>query len=86
MQHLGADLLGQQRQAGLLPGQPGRAVRGGGRRRDDAGGGQFTRVALGIGALAHDRDVGARSGQCAQQPVDVPADAAPVGRDTRGVD
>ena len=32
---LGGELLGDQRQAGLLPGQPGRPVRDGGRAGDD---------------------------------------------------
>ena len=60
VQHLGADLLGEQRQAGLLPGEPGRAVRGGRRRGDDPRGGKLAGVALRVGALAHHRDVGTR--------------------------
>ena len=75
MQHLGADLLGEQRQAGLLPGQPGRPV------RDRAGPGDDPRVrrergvALRIGALADDGQVGVRAVQRAEQAVDISAHA-----------
>ncbi len=40
VQHVGADLLGEQRQAGLLPGEPRRPVGDGGGRGDDLGGRQ----------------------------------------------
>jgi hypothetical protein len=55
---LGADLLGDQRQTGLLPGEPGRAVRDGSRAGDDLGVGRHPAVALGIGTLTGDGEIG----------------------------
>ena len=88
VQHLGADLLGEQRQAGLLPGEPGRAVRDRGRAGDDLGAGQHPAVTLRVGALATTARSAVRAdpAERAEQAVDVAADTASVGGDTRGVD
>ena len=67
VQHLGADLLGEQRQAGLLPGQPGRAVRQRPpARRAPRRPAATARVTLHVGALAHHREVDA-------EPVTLPS-------------
>ena len=58
VQDVGADLLGDQRQAGLLPGQPGRPVRDRGRAGDDLGVRRQPGVPLRVGALADDGEVG----------------------------
>lgn len=83
---VGVDLLRDQRQAGLLPRQPGRAVRDRGRGGDDLRVGVELAVALGVGPLADDREVGARLGQRPDEPVDVTTDPAPVGGDRCGVE
>ena len=84
--HRGADVLGDQRQAGLLPGDARGAVRQRRRAGHDLGAGHQPAVALGIDALADDREIGVARGQRSQQTVDVAPKAAPVGRNSSGVD
>ena len=74
----GVGLLGDQRQAGLLPGQPGRPVRDRRRSGDHLGAGRDPREPLGVRALAHDHEVLAGLPEAADQPVDVATDAATV--------
>ena len=76
--HLGADLLGHQRQAALLPGQPGGPVRDRGGRGDHACAGHKAAVALLVGPLAGDGEIGSRRLQGADQSVDVAPDGAAV--------
>ena len=83
---LRVDGLGDQRQAGLLPGEAGGAVRDRGRAGDDGGGRRHPAVPLGVGALAHDGQVGAPAGERRDEAVDVPPDAAAVGGDGGRVD
>ena len=77
---VGADLLRDQRQPGLLPGQPGRAVRDGRRPGDDLGVAGEPVEPLGVGPLADDDEVLARRPQQgADQTVDVAPDPTAVG-------
>ena len=76
--HLGSDLLGHQRQAALLPGQPGGPVRDRGGRGDHAGAGHEAAVAFLVGPLADEGQIGSRRLQGADQSVDVAPDGAAV--------
>ena len=70
---VGPHLLGDQRQAALLPGQPGRPVRDRRRRRDDPGPRHETPVPLLIGALTGDSQVGSSDTEGADETVNVTA-------------
>ncbi len=78
--HVRVHLLRDQRQAGLLPGQPGRAVRDRGRAGHDVRSGDEPGVPLLVGALTGHRQVRARSLERGYQPIDVAAERAAVGR------
>jgi hypothetical protein len=68
VQDVGADLRGHERQAGLLPRQPaGRWAMAAGAAMTSAGAGHPA-VALGVGALADDGEVGAAGGERASRP------------------
>jgi len=89
MQHLGPDLLGEQRQAGLLPGEARGPVRDRRRAGDDLGVDQHPSVTLRIRTLRHHGEVqavGSENAEGAEEAVDVSADTTPVGGDARGVD
>ena len=86
VQHLGAHRLDEHRQAGLLPGEPGRAVGDRGRGGHDPRLRQEPGVPLGVGALGDDREVDVHRPQRAEQAVHIAPDAAAVGRDARCVD
>jgi hypothetical protein len=77
---VGIDLLGHQRQPGLLPRQPRRAVRDGGRPGHDLGVAGDAGEPLRVRPLADDHEVLAGRRQRADQPVDVAPDPSPVGR------
>ena len=83
---LGAELLRDQWQAGLLPRQPGRAVRDRGRAGDDLDEVGHPAVPLGVGPLAHHRQINVDLVQGAEQSVDITPDAAPVRGNTGCVD
>ncbi len=78
-----ADLLGDQRQAALLPGQPGGPVGDGRRRGHDLGAGYQPPVALLVGSLAGHGQIGAGRAQGGDQTVYVPAVRAAI-RGDRG--
>ncbi len=86
MQHLGADLLGQQRQPGLLPGQPRRSMADRGRRRKHVGVGHQSLVPLRVRTQAHHRKVGSTAAEGSEQAIDVAADATAVCWDAGRVD
>ena len=75
---LGVDLLGDERQPGLLPGEPRGPVRDGGRGGDDLGGGVELAEPLRVRALADDREVSAGVAESTYEAVDVTTDPAPV--------
>ena len=72
---VGADLLRDERQPALLPGQPGRPVRDGGGAATILGAGHQPPVPLLVGALAGHGQVGPGRPQGAHQTVNVTADA-----------
>jgi hypothetical protein len=86
MDDLGPDLLRDQREAGLLPGQPGRPVRDRGGTGDDPSLRDQPSVPFGVGALAHDREFCAGTPQRREQAFDVAPDATSIGGDRSGVD
>ena len=80
VQDIGADLLGHLRQSGLFPGQPGGPVRDGGRAGHHPGVRYQPPVALLVGPLAGDRQVGTGSPERGDQPVNVPAQRPAIRR------
>jgi len=76
--HVGLHLLGDHRQAGLFPGETCGAVADRRWSGDDARGGGDAAVALGVSALAGDREVGIRHIQRGNQAVDVAPDSPSV--------
>ena len=79
MDQVGAHLLGHQRETGLLPGQPGRAVRDGGRPGYDVDGAGQPVEALGVGPLADHDEVLAGLAEGSDESVDVASDTSAVG-------
>ena len=86
MDDVGVDLLGDQRQAALLPGQPGRPVRDRSRPGDDARTRDQPAIPFFVSPLAGHRKVGARRFKGNHQPVDVAAKGAAVRRHGGRVD
>ena len=78
--HVRAHLLCHQRQAALLPGQPGGPVRDGRRAGHDPRAGHEAPVSLLVGALARHGQVRSCCAQGADQPVNVTAERATVRR------
>jgi hypothetical protein len=83
---LSGELLGDQRQTGLLPRQPSRTMRNGGRAWDHDGLGRHRGVALGVCALTDDGKVGTGGAKCRKKAVDVPPNPTSVGGDSGRVD
>ena len=83
---LGSKLLGDQREPGLLPRQPGRTVRDRSRSGNHHGLWRDQRVTLGIGTLADDGEIGTGTAECGEQAVDVAPNAPTVGGDGGRVD
>jgi hypothetical protein len=79
---VGVDLLRDERQTGLLPGQARGAVRDRGRTRDDLGVRVEAAQPLGVRALADDREVRTRRAESSDEAVDVAPDASPVRGDS----
>jgi len=86
VQHVGVDLLDDQRQPGLLPGQPGRPVRDRRRSGHDRGVRCHPGEPFGIGSLAGNGEIGLRDAQRRDQSVDVPSHSTAVGGDGRRID
>ena len=76
----GLDLLGDQRQAALLPGQPGRPVRDGGRPGDNPGVRHQPAVSFLVCPLAGNGEIGPGRIQRADQAIHITAQRTAVGR------
>ena len=86
MDHASADVLGDQREAGLLPRDARGAIRKRGRPGYDLGGRHQPAVSLDVDPLADHGEIDVFRGKCRKQTVDVPAEATPVGGNGSGVD
>ena len=86
MHHFGIHLLSDEREAGLLPRQARRAVRDGGRARYDRRLWGEAAVALSVGTLTHDGQVGICLAEGGDQAIDVATDTPTVCWDRGGVD
>jgi len=83
---LGAQLLGDQRETGLLPRKAGGTVRDGGRSGHHRGVRSHPAVALGIGPLGRDREIGTGKGEGLDEAVHIATDTASVSGNSGGVD
>ncbi|GAA3130800.1 hypothetical protein [Nonomuraea salmonea] len=86
MDDVGPRLAGQQRQAALLPREPGGPVGDGDGAWDDLGGRREAAVAFGFGTLADDGQLGAGAVERGHEPVHVSDQRAAVRGDRRRID